>query len=83
MGRWKIASGKKVKKRIITQDKRGRITGENRTLSPEQENKIRKMIVAQYPDQLRFDFALWTGEAVRQLIQRECGIAMPIRTVGE
>jgi transposase len=82
-GRRKNASGKKAKERIITQDRRGRIKGENRTLSPEQEKKIQKMITAEYPDQLRFDFALRTREAVRQLIQRECGITMPIRTAGE
>jgi transposase len=82
-GKWKNASGKKAKERIITAGKRGRIKGEHRTLTIEQEKKIRKIIVAQYPDQLQFDFELWTREAVRQLIQRECGIAMPIRTVGE
>jgi transposase len=74
---------KNAKERVITQDKRGRIKGGNRTLTIEQEKKTRKMTVAQYPDQLRFDFALWTREAVGQLIQRECGIPMPIRTVGE
>ena len=82
-GRWKRASGKKAKERVIKQDRRGRIKGENRTLTKEQEKKIQKTIVAKYPDQLRFDFALWTREAVRQLIRREFGIDMPIRTVGE
>lgn len=41
------------------------------------------MIVDKTPDHLKFPFALWTRGAVRQLIERHCGIDMPIRTVGE
>jgi transposase len=82
-GKRKNASGKKAKEHIFTAGKRGRIKGEHRTLTMEQEKKIRKRIVAKYPDQLQFDFALWTREAARRLIQRERGIAMPVRTAGE
>ena len=32
---------------------------------------------------MKLDFALWTRDAVRQLIQQEAGFDMPIRTVGE
>jgi hypothetical protein len=45
-GKWNNASGKKAKERVIIAGKRGRIKGENRTLSTEQEKKIRKIIVA-------------------------------------
>jgi transposase len=62
---------------------RGRRLGEQRTLSSEQEADIRKAIVDKTPDQLKFPFALWTRDAVRQLIKARFSIEMPIRTVGE
>jgi transposase len=62
---------------------RGRRHGEKRTLTEEQERHIQKLIVDKTPDQLKFLFALWTREAIRQLIKRQYGIDMPIRTVGE
>ncbi|OPY72980.1 MAG: hypothetical protein A4E62_00688 [Syntrophorhabdus sp. PtaU1.Bin002] len=62
---------------------RGRRHGEKRTLTEEQERHIRKLIVNRTPDQLKFPFALWTRETIRQLIKRQYGIDMPIKTVGE
>jgi transposase len=62
---------------------RGRRKGENRSLTPKQEKLIRRKIVDRRPEQLKLDFALWTREAVRQLILQECAVDMPIRTVGE
>ena len=52
-------------------------------LTPKQEKLIRRKIVDRRPEQLKLDFALWTREAVRQLILQECAVDMPIRTVGE
>jgi transposase len=63
--------------------KRGRRMGALRHLSPDKEKSIRRKIIDRYPEQLKLDFALWTRDAVRQLILQETGIAMPIRTVGE
>jgi transposase len=63
--------------------KRGRRKGENRSLTPEQEKMIRRKIVDRRPEQLKLDFALWTRDAVRQLILQECAVDMPIRTVRE
>lgn len=60
----------------------GRPTGSGRRLSPQQEKTIRFHITDRYPDQLKLPFALWTREAVRQLIGQECDVALPIRTVG-
>ena len=67
---------KKAQERIITQVRRGSIQGENRTLTTEQEKKPQKTVLAHYPDPLQCDCALWTHEAVRQLLKRESSIAM-------
>jgi transposase len=78
---WKayMEGGKKALKNGI----RGRKKGERRHLSLVQENIIRKKIIDHRPEQLKFDFALWTRDAVRQLIKQIAGFDMPIRTVGE
>jgi transposase len=62
---------------------RGRRIGEKKTLSDEQEREIQRLVIDKMPDQLKLPFALWTREAIRQLIQQRVGIVMPIRTVGE
>ena len=62
---------------------RGRRHGEKKTLSEEQEREIQRLVIDKLPDQLKLPFALWTREAIRQLIQQRCGVVMPIRTVGE
>jgi transposase len=82
-GKYNKARGKAAKERVINEDRRGRVKGENRTLTMVQEKKIQKIIINKYPDQLQFDFALWTRDAVRLLIKKEFDIQMPIRTVGE
>lgn len=49
----------------------------------EQEAAVQKTIQDRAPDQLKMPFALWTRQAVQELIRRQHGIKMPIRTVGE
>ena len=61
---------------------RGREPGNGRSLSPDQEDHIRKLIVEKRPEQLKMDFALWTRAAVSELIARECGIRLCVRAVG-
>ncbi len=63
--------------------KRGRPPGSCRTLSPEQEQIIRKSMRDKCPDQMKLPFALWTRIAVQQYIKQLWSIDMPIRTVGE
>lgn len=50
---------------------------EKRRLSREEEKKVANWIVDKNPAQLKFDFALWTAKAVRQLIYREFGRQFP------
>ena len=67
----------------LAPQRRGRREGERRQLSVEQEAEIRRIICDKRPEQLRMRFALWTRAAVRQLIERECKLKLPVRTVGE
>ncbi len=74
---------KKDGMRGIDSGQRGRQAGSCRTLSAEQEELIQLMISDKRPEQLKLDFALWTRAAVMLLIERECGIRLPVRSVGE
>ena len=62
---------------------RGRPPGSCRRLSAEQEQHIQGLIRDKRPEQLKMDFALWTGSAVRVLIERECEVLLPVRSVTE
>ena len=53
--------------------RRGRRLGEQKPLSPRQEQRIRRLIADRCPDQLKLPFPLWTREAVGALIERETG----------
>lgn len=67
----------------LYQQHRGRKLGEGRTLSAEEEIKVQRLMQKHFPDELKIDSALWTRRAVQELIAQECGVNMPIRTVGE
>jgi transposase len=62
---------------------RGKKGGEGRSLTPEQEARIRKLIAEQRPEQLKMDFALWTRAAVGELIVREFKFVLSVRGVGK
>jgi transposase len=64
-------------------DRTGRPVGTGRTLSDEQARRIRDQIDERSPEDLGIAAAVWSRKAVRDLIRREFGIAMPVRTVGE
>jgi transposase len=66
----------------IAPAERGRRSGMGRSLSAEQEAAIRRTICDKRPEQLKMDFALWTRAAVMQLIERQCGITLSVRAVG-
>jgi len=63
--------------------KRGRRIGTCRTLTPDQEKQVQKIIVDTEPTRLKLPFALWNRMAIKQLIRQLWAIDMPIRTVGE
>lgn len=67
----------------LKQRTRGAKYGEWRTLSPREEETVQRLMREHSPDGLEIDSALWTRQAVQELIVTECGIKMPIRTVGE
>lgn len=66
--------------RALAAQKRGRRPG--KTLPSAQAASVRRKIIDRCPDQLRLPFALWTREAVQQLIAREWGVQVSIWTVG-
>ncbi len=64
-------------------DRTGRPIGSGRRLDSEQEQGIRQAIETKSPQELTIPSALWTRQAVRELIRQQVGIRLPIRTVGE
>jgi len=60
---------------------RGRQMGDQRRLTAEQEQAIQKLIIVKTPEQLRFSFALWTREAIGQLIKREYAVDLPLKSI--
>jgi len=63
--------------------KQGRRSGEDRALTAEQEDAVRRIICDKRPEQLKMEFALWSRAAVMQLIERECGVKLHVRSVGK
>ncbi len=57
--------------------------GYNSILDDEKEKAIKKLIIDKTPDQLKLPFVLWDRKAVKELIEREYGISIAIRTVGD
>jgi transposase len=64
-------------------DRTGRPIGSGRLLTGEQEQYIQQMIEAETPQESKIPAALWTRQAVRELIKQQVGVRLPIRTIGE
>ncbi len=60
----------------------GRPSGVGRTLSTEQEREVQRLIRDRTPDQLKMVYALWTRQAVAELVRDRFGIELPVRTMG-
>jgi transposase len=66
--------------RLLKARKRGRKGGIQ--LAPIQAAQTVRMITDRCPDQLKMRFALWTRDAVRQLIEERFGVKLSVWTVG-
>jgi len=64
-------------------ERTGRPTGSGRLLGDDQARHLQALIDHHTPEQLDLAAPLWTRRAVRDLIHREYGWWMPVRTVGE
>lgn len=62
--------------------KRGAKSENRKLLNAGQEIEIQQMITDTMPDQLKLDFALWTTKAIKELIEREFGIIIGRRAIG-
>jgi transposase len=62
--------------------KRGAKSENKKLLNVGQEIEIQQMITDTMPDQLKLDFALWTTKAIKELIEREFGIIIGRRAIG-
>lgn len=61
---------------------RGKKQGSGRLLSESQESAVWQIICDKRLKQLKMAFALWNCAAVMQLVERECGIKLSVRGVG-
>jgi transposase len=64
-------------------DRTGRPVGSGRRLTRDQEQSLQQIIETKTPQEMGIASALWTRQAVRELIQQQFGLRLPIRTVGE
>ena len=82
VSRW-VSQHKEEGRKALKVKRRGVKAGQGRVLSSEQELAIQRMIIDKTPDQLKLPFVLWDRQAVQELIIREYGIPIAIRTVGD
>ena len=64
-------------------DRTGRPVGSGRTLNDGQAARLRTILNEKSPEEVGIASPLWTRRAVAELIRKEYGIDMPVRTVGE
>ena len=64
-------------------DRTGRPIGSGRLLTAEQEEELQQLIDTKSPQELAIPSALWTRQAVQELLGQHVGQRLPIRTVGE
>jgi len=61
---------------------RGRKPGADRRLTPEQETLVQQIICNFEPAQRELPYLVWHREAIKELVEKEFGISLAIRTVG-
>ena len=62
---------------------RGRLRGTGRVLSAQQECLIQEQIRCKRPEELGMSCFLWSRAAVGELIEREYGIKLQVRSIGK
>ena len=67
----------------LTPKIKGRKKGDGKFLSDERESEICKLITDSTPDQMKMPFALWSRQAVQELIYSRYGIHLVITAVGK
>ena len=68
--------------KAVAKRPRGRDAQSQMVLSAAQQARLVQMIKTRCPDQLRIPGLLWTRDAVRDLIERECAVRLDVSTVG-
>ncbi|OWK39200.1 transposase [Fimbriiglobus ruber] len=63
-------------------DRPGRPLGSGRLLSDEQAERVQVLLRTTTPEMADIAAPLWTRRAVRELIERDCGVTLAVRTVG-
>jgi len=79
--RW-VKKYKDTGKATLNSQVRGRPKGDGRRLSEEQCRQIQTIIKDKSPDQLKMPFILWTRQAVKELIEDQFSITLPVKSVG-
>jgi transposase len=69
--------------KAVSIHRHGRPVGSGRMLTVEQEKKIQRLIQDRTPDQLKLAYALWTRQAVSELIDATYGIRLTVRNMGK
>ena len=67
----------------LPQERTGRPLGSGRSLSDEQASHIQQLLDENSPEDLGIAAPLWSRRAVRDLIKKEFGIELAVRTVGD
>jgi len=67
----------------LPQERTGRPLGSGRSLRDEQARHIRQLLDENSPEDLGIPSPLWSRRAVGDLIEKEFGIEMAVRTVGD
>jgi transposase len=66
----------------IKPKKRGRTSGDGRSITPEQEREIQNILIDKCPEQMKLAGCMWTRVNIRDLIRRKYKIDMPLSTLG-
>ena len=67
----------------LPHERTGRPLGSGRLLSDEQADRVQRLLDAKSPEDVGIPAPLWNRRAVRDLIYKECGVLLAVRTVGK